>query len=160
MQRKLSSGSDDVILRYIKNCLCKVSVASPSYLYCLESTENYHIDVVSTNTAFIQITWKPVRWLKGWNSVSFTNTHTHTHTQPHTHIQTQEKEKQAKGNFINSYQMKVSSRFVGNVYKETNTNMAMMQILETMCVRLTQTVQNHYLCNKFSTELKYNEVKT
>jgi len=112
MQRKLSRGSNVVILRYIKNCLCKVSVASSSYLYCLESTENYHIDVVSTDTVFLQTNWKPVRWLKGWNSVSFTNTHTHTHTH------TQKKEKQAKGNFVHGYKMKVSSRFAGNVYKK------------------------------------------
>ena len=126
MQRKLSHGSNVVILRYIKNCLCKVSVASPSYLYCLESTEDYHIDDVSTDTAFIHTTCQMVKRLKFG---LFHDTHTHTHTQ--------KKEKQAKGNFIHRYKMKVSSHFVGNAYKVTNTNMAMMQIFEAMCVRLT-----------------------
>jgi hypothetical protein len=154
MQRKFSHDSNVVILHYIKNCLRKVSVASLPYLYWLERTENDHIDVVSTDTAFVQITWKLVRWLKGWNWVPFTNTHTHTHTH------TKKKEKQTKGNFIHRHKMKVSKRFVWNVYKETNANTEMMLIFEAMCVRLTQTIQIHYLCTKFSTELKYNEVKT
>ena len=135
MKRKFSHGSNVVIWLYIKNCLCKVSVASPPYLYWLEGTENYHIDVASTDTVCVQITWKPVRWLKGWKWVSFTKTHTHTHT--HTMI----KEKQGKGNFIHRHKKRVSYRFVGIVYTETNTNTAMMQIFEVMCARLTQTVQ-------------------
>jgi len=81
MQSKLSHGSIVVILRYIKNCLCKVSVASPSYLYCLESTENYHIDVVSTDTAFRQTTCQMVKRLKFGLFHEHTHTHTHTHTE-------------------------------------------------------------------------------
>jgi len=82
--------------------------------------------------------------------------HTHTHTQTHT----QKKEKTCERKFYTQVPDESIQSFRRKIYKETNTNTAMMQIFETMCVRLTQTVQIHYLCNKFSTELNYNEVKT
>jgi hypothetical protein len=83
--------------------------------------------------------------------------HEHTHTHTHTHTQGGKKNERK---FYTQSQNESIQSFLENVYKETNTNTEMMQIFEAMCVRLTQTIQINYLCNTFSTELKYNEIKT